>query len=47
MTFFEVKRQSKDLDLDVLGEKVRRFKEATGVYGKYEMECRGLSMEEI
>ena len=47
VTFYEVKRQRKELDLDVLERKVQRFKEVTGMYGKYDTECRGLSMEEM
>lgn len=35
------------LDMKVLGEKVQRFKEVTGEYGKYETGTAGLCMEEM
>ena len=47
VTFYEVKRQRNELDMKVLGEKVQRFKEVTGEYGKYETGTTGLCMEDM
>ncbi len=47
VTVYEVKRQRSEIDLKVLAEKMKRFMEVTGEYGKYETECEGLSMEEM
>ena len=47
VTFYEVKRQRSELDMKVLDEKVQRFKEVTGEYGKYEIALAGLCMEEM
>ena len=47
VTFYEVKRQRGDLDMKLLEEKVQRFKEATGEYGKYETDMAGLCMEDM
>ena len=47
VTFYEVKRQRAELDMKVLKDKVQRFLEATGMYGKYEVSVEGLSMEEM
>ena len=47
VTFNEVKRQRSEIDLNVLEEKVQRFKEATGEYGKYETGIAGLCMEDM
>lgn len=47
VTFYEVKRQRKELDLGVLEEKVQRFRETTGMYGSYKTACKGLSMEDM
>lgn len=47
VTFYEVKRQRKELDLGVLDEKVQRFRETTGMYSSYTTACKGLSMEDM
>jgi Holliday junction resolvase-like predicted endonuclease len=47
VTFYEVKRQRDELDMKVLVEKVQRFKEVTGEYGKYETGIAGLCMEDM
>ena len=47
MTFYEVKRQHDELDMKVLEEKVQRFKEVTGEYGKYKTGITGLCMEDM
>ena len=47
VTFYEVKRQRKELDLKILDDKVKRFKEATGQYGKYNVSLKGLCMEDM
>ena len=47
VTFYEVKRQRDEMDMRVLEEKVQRFKEVTGEYGKYETGTAGLCMEDM
>ena len=47
VTFYEVKRQRSELDMKVLKDKVQRFMESTGMYGKYEVGVDGLCMEEM
>ena len=47
VTFYEVKRQRDELDMKVLEEKMQRFKEVTGEYGKYETGIAGLCMEDM
>ena len=46
VTFYEVKRQRDELDMKLLKDKVQRFMESTGVYGKYEVGFEGLCMED-
>ena len=45
--FYEVKRKKKELDLEVLKEKVACFLQATGKYAKYEVSYRGLCMDDM
>ena len=45
--FFEVKRQAKDVNLGVLKAKAEHFLQATGKFGKFEMEYRGLSLDDM
>ena len=47
VTFYEVKRQRDELDMKVLKDKVQRFMESTGMYGKYEVDVEGLCMEDM
>lgn len=47
VTFYEVKRQKKELNMKVLEEKVQHFKEATGEYGRYNVILSGLCMEDM
>lgn len=47
VTFYEVKRQRDELDMKVLEEKMQRFKEVTGEYGRYETDIAGLCMEDM
>ena len=47
VTFYEVKRQRDELDMKLLEEKVQRFKEATGEYGKFKTGIVGLCMEDM
>lgn len=47
VTFYEVKRQREELDMKLLKDKVHRFMESTGMYGKYEVGVDGLCMEEM
>ena len=45
--FFEVKRQAKDVNLGVLKAKAEHFLQATGKFGRYEIEYRGLSLDDM
>ena len=47
VTFYEVKRQRKELDMKVLKDKVQRFKEVTGEYDNYHVTLTGLCMEDM
>lgn len=47
VTFYEVKRQRKEVDLNKLKDKVQHFRETTGMYGKYEVKVEGLCMDEM
>ena len=47
VTFYEVKRQRKDLNMKVLDTKVQRFKEVTGQYDNYTVSVAGLCMEDM
>jgi len=44
---FEVKRQAKDIDLEVLKEKTLRFLQATGQCPDYEITYHGLSLDDM
>jgi hypothetical protein len=47
VTFCEVKRQRKELDMEALKKKVVRFKEVTGKYDKYTINFTGLCLEDM
>lgn len=47
VTFFEVKRQQKEINKQLLSEKIERFKESTGQFSKYHIIAEGLSMENM
>ncbi len=47
VTFFEVKRQAKDVNLGILKDKAEHFFQATGKLKKFEVEYKGLSMEDM
>ena len=47
VTFYEVKRQRKEMDMKKLEEKVQRFKEVTGEYRRYNLNLTGLCMEDM
>ena len=47
VTFYEVKRQREEINMKVLKDKVQRFMESTGMYGKYEVGVDGLCMEDM
>lgn len=47
VTFFEVKRQRKEIDLAVLRSKAQHFLQTTGVMGDYDVEYRGLCLEDV
>ncbi len=45
--FFEVKRQAKDICIGTLKDKAECFFQATGKFKKYDVEYKGLSMEDL
>ena len=47
VTFYEVKRQRKELDMSALESKVQAFLKATGRYSKYRLSCKGLCMDDM
>ena len=47
VTFYEVKRQAKDINLGILKDKAEHFFQATGKFKKYDIGYQGLSMEDI
>ena len=47
VTFYEVKRQAKDVNLGILREKAEHFFQASGKFKKFSINYQGLSMEEM
>ena len=47
VTFYEVKRQSKEFSMNTLEEKVQHFKTVTGEFGKYHTDMKGLCMDDM
>lgn len=47
VTFYEVKRQRKEMNKKLLLEKIERFKETTGKFAKYNVIADGLCMEDM
>lgn len=47
VTFYEVKRQAKDINLGILKDKTEHFFQATGKFKKYDIGYQGLSMEDM
>ena len=47
VTFYEVKRQAKDVNLGILKDKAEHFFQATGKFKKYDIGYQGLSMEDM
>ena len=47
VTFYEVKRQAKDINLGILKDKAEHFFQATGIFKKYDIGYQGLSMEDM
>lgn len=47
VTFYEVKRQRKEMDMKKLEDKVQRFQEVTGEYRRYDIKLSGLCMEDM
>ena len=47
VTFYEVKRQAKDINLGILKDKAEHFFQATGKLKKYDIGYQGLSMEDM
>ena len=45
--FYEVKRQAKDVVIGIVKEKAEHFFQATGKFKKYNIEYKGLSMEDM
>lgn len=47
VTFYEVKRQAKDVNLGILKDKAEHFFQATGKFRKFSIEYKGLCMENM
>ena len=47
VTFYEVKRQAKDVNIGILKDKAEHFFQTTGKFKKYDIEYKGLSMEDM
>ena len=47
VTFYEVKRQRKEMNKKLLLEKIERFKESTGEFANYHVTSDGLCMEDM
>lgn len=47
VTFYEVKRQAKDINLGILKDKAEHFFQAIGKFKKYDIGYQGLSMEDM
>lgn len=47
VTFYEVKRKAKDINLGILKDKAEHFFQATGKFKKYDIGYQGLSMEDM
>ena len=47
VTFYEVKRQAKDINLGILKDKAAHFLQATGKFNKFNIEYKGLSVEDM
>ena len=47
VTFYEVKRQAKDINLGILKDKAEHFFQATGKFKKHDIGYQGLSMEDM
>lgn len=47
VTFYEFKRQAKDINLGILKDKAEHFFQATGKFKKYDIGYQGLSMEDM
>ena len=45
--FYEVKRQAKDVVIGIVKEKAEHFFQVTGKFKKYNIEYKGLSMEDM
>ena len=47
VTFYEVKRQAKDVNIGILKDKAEHFFQATGKFKKFNIEYKGLSMKDM
>lgn len=45
--FYEVKRQAKDVNIGIVKDKAEHFFQTTGKFKKYDIEYKGLSMEDM
>lgn len=45
--FYEVKRQAKDVNIGIVKDKAEHFFQTTGKFKRYDIEYRGLSMEDM
>lgn len=46
-TFYEVKREADNIDMDVMEHKAAAFLRATGVFKGYKVSYKGLSMDDM
>ena len=47
VTFYEVKRQAKDINIGILKDKAAQFFNTTGSFHKFSVDYKGLSLEDI
>lgn len=47
VTFYEVKRQAKDVNIGILKDKAEKFFEVTGKFLKFDIEYKGLSLDDM
>lgn len=45
--FYEVKRQAKDVNIGIVKDKAEHFFQTTGKFKRYDIEYKGLSMEDM
>ena len=47
VTFYEVKRQAKDINIGILKDKAVQFFNTTGSFQKFSVDYKGLSLDDI